>query len=213
MKEAAGELEELRAWTGTHGLQLADEQCNKLANYLELLRLWSERMALVGARERPLLVRKHLADSLYVASRCGEVGRAADLGSGGGLPGIPVAIARPGLQIDLVESRGKKASFLAQASQALPNAHPLARRIESLDRGIYDLVMARALAPLDRLLPLARPLLRPGGALFAMKSAAFEDELAAASASSAGFALAETHTYELPSGEPRALLVFETIGG
>lgn len=209
MSAARSDLDRLRAWCGEHRLKLSERQLADLDNYRILLEKWSGRTALVGAADVPLLGRKHLPDCLFAASRCPPRGRAADLGSGAGLPGIPVAIAHPELHVDLVESKAKKVSFLAQATAAIPNAHPLHRRIEDLHGLGYDVALARALAPLDRLLALARPVLRRGGRLLAMKGPSLEAEIARAKPSREGFQLQAAVDYELLDGEQRTLAVLE----
>lgn len=189
-------------------VEVGEPQLERLANYLKLLNLWAKKLALVSAGEMPLLVRKHLADCLYAASRCPLRGRAADLGSGAGLPGIPIAILRPELTVDLIESRAKKISFLTEASHGLANARPLNRRIEELAGEDYSLAIARALAPLPRLLPLARPLLKSGGALIAMKSERYEKELDEADPAGNRFDIESVDAYRLPTEEQRVLLKF-----
>jgi 16S rRNA (guanine527-N7)-methyltransferase len=206
--DAPAQLLELAVWAGQHGLTIAEKERDQLANYLKLLEIWSTKLALIAVGDEPLVVRKHLADCLYAASACPTTGRAADLGSGAGLPGIPVAIARPDLHVDLVESRSKKVSFLMQATQDLANARPLGRRAETLEPASYDIVLARALAPLDRLLPVSARLLRPGGVVLAMKSPSFERELTRIDPKCVGLVLADILPYDLPSGESRVLLRF-----
>jgi len=207
VSSSGGDLHDLRTWCREHGLEIAPEQLLKLANYVELLNLWASRVSLLGVSEVPRLGDKHLPDCLFAAAHCPQSGRAADLGSGAGLPGIPLAVVRPELHVDLVESRAKKISFLTEAARDLPNARPLQARIETLP-GTYDVAIARALAPLARLLPLARPTLQPGGQFLAMKSGSFARELADIEPESAGFSLTDTVDYQLPSGEQRALLKF-----
>jgi 16S rRNA (guanine527-N7)-methyltransferase len=202
------ELAELRPWLRENAVEVAEPELEKVANYLKLLTIWAKKLALVSAGEIPLLVRKHLADCLYAASRCPLRGRAADLGSGAGLPGIPVAILRPELAVDLIESRAKKISFLTQATHGIANARPLNRRVEDLAGGDYSLAIARALAPLQRLLPLARPLLTSGGTLIAMKSERYPEELDGIDLGSSGFRIEEVEAYRLPTKEQRILLTF-----
>ncbi len=211
MSQATDEIEGLSPWAAKNGVELTTDQVHKLSKYLEILRLWNNKLSLIGAADVPLLARKHVADCLAVAAHCPPGGRIADLGSGGGMPGIPIAIVRPGLRVDLVESRAKKISFLTQASQDLPNATPVNRRIATLAGEDYDLVVARALAPLERLVPLARPVLKTGGWLLAMKSSAFLDELRAREAAFGGFSLEKTSKYELLTGEIRILLHFRAL--
>jgi 16S rRNA (guanine527-N7)-methyltransferase len=108
--------------------------------------------------------------------------RVLDLGSGGGLPGIVIAIVRPDLEVHLLDSTRKKAAFLAETARALRlpvRVHT--GRAETLDaRGEYDVVTARAVAPLERLIGWAVPLLAPGGMLYAIKGAQWVSELEAA---------------------------------
>ncbi len=204
----AGELAALRRWAADVGLEISDHQADQISNYLELMEFWSRRIALVSASDMPVLATKHLADSLYAASQCPCEGRLADLGSGAGLPGVPIAIVRPRLQVDLIESRAKKISFLAQATQGLSNTRPVNRRIESLGDSDYDFAIARALAPADRLLQMARPILREGGTLLAMKASTYAQELGTADPEGSGFSLEDLHEYTLPHGEERVILRF-----
>lgn len=205
------EWHELRSWSRQQGIDLPESAVEQLADYLELLKIWATRGALVGASEMPVIVRKHFADCLFAASLCPANGRAVDLGSGAGLPGLPIAIVRPGLSVDLVESRAKKVSFLTAAARTIGNAQVRSTRIEDLAPADYAVALARALAPLDRLLPLARGVLPVGGALLAMKSASFEDELAKVDLPAAHMELAATSRYRLPTGEDRVILRFRAL--
>lgn len=112
--------------------------------------------------------------------------RLVDVGSGGGLPGLVVAIMRPDLEVTLVESTQKKARFLTETAAALGiGVEVLAERAEAVGArspGGFDLATARAVAPLERLLPLTLPLLRPGGLLYAVKGRRWREELEAARA-------------------------------
>jgi 16S rRNA (guanine527-N7)-methyltransferase len=106
----------------------------------------------------------------------------ADLGTGAGLPGIPLAVATPGLRVTLVESNGKKARFMREALRVLGlgNAEVAESRIEALDRpGQFAAITARALATLPQILALGGHLIAPDGVLLAMKGARPDDEIAA----------------------------------
>src|SRR5690606_16203753 len=127
-----------------------------------------------------------LLDSLAmhdsVAGIAARGGSLADLGTGPGLPGIPLAIAYPGLQVALVESNGKKARFMREAVRtlALGNARVVESRIEAFDApGAFDAITARALATLPLILELGGHLLKPGGLLLAMKGVVPDAEIAA----------------------------------
>ncbi len=200
------EVGQILSWARLEGAEDSPRNRAKLHNFLELLSIWSARVALVGRAELPLLTRKHLADSLYAAGRVAQRGRLADFGSGGGLPGIPIAIVRPELQVDLIESQEKKISFLKQASATVANATPRQMRIEDVEPRTYDLAITRALAPLDRLLPLLQPAMKDSGTLWAMKSATWTEELAGGGPENYGFKLEDAHSYVLPTGEERTLL-------
>lgn len=123
---------------------------------------------------------KHYADSLAllkILDRLGESGRAIDIGTGAGFPGIPLALARPQWHWTLVESIKKKSAFLQQSILALqmPNATCSTERSEDLARTLpfrdgYDLATGRAVAPLGALAELLLPFVRPGGVAVAMKS-------------------------------------------
>ena len=157
-----------------------------LLDYLGLLVRWNGTYNLTAIRDPREMVVKHLLDSLsmhaHVAAIAARGGRLADLGTGAGLPGIPLAIVYPGLQVTLVESAGKKVRFMREAIRtlALPNAHAVEARIEAVDEaGAFDAITARALATLPLLVELGGPLLAPHGVLLAMKGIDPIDEIAA----------------------------------
>lgn len=116
-------------------------------------------------------------DSLVLLDHLGDAARVVDVGSGGGLPGLPLKIARPGLKMTLVESDQAKAAFLVRACAALglPDVEVVARRAEDVGRDpshreSYDVAVARALAPMRVLVELCLPLVRVGGRLLAQKT-------------------------------------------
>ena len=130
---------------------------------------WQRRMNLVASSTEPTLWTRHVADSLQLLALAPDARIWADLGSGGGFPGVVIACALadiPGAQVHLVESSGKKAAFLHEAVRAtgVP-ATVHARRIEDFVKNApvpIDVVTARAVAPLPKLLALAYPLLKTG---------------------------------------------------
>lgn len=148
------------------GLSVDARESRALADYLNLLEQWNRVHNLTGIRERGELIERHLVESLALEPLIlpGEV---ADIGSGGGLPGMVLAIRRPDLWFTLIESRRKRASFLRQvtANLGLANVRVVRGRAESLDLPPFATVLARAVAPPARLLSLAVPLLAPGGRL------------------------------------------------
>ena len=153
-----------------------------LLAYLALLDRWNRTYNLTAIRDPRDMVAKHLLDSLAMQPFVRDVGTLADLGAGAGLPGIPLAIACPQLQVTLVESNGKKARFLREAVRTLGlgGARVAESRIEAVaEAGAYDAITARALATLPLLLALGGHLLKPGGRLLAMKGAVPDEEIAA----------------------------------
>jgi len=164
------------------GLPLPDDTRRALLAYLALLARWNRTYNLSAIREpRDMLVR-HIFDSLAVLPHV--VGhRLADIGTGAGLPGIPVALARPDLRILLVDSNGKKTRFLREAVRALPLAdrcEVVQARAEALvDPQGFDTVTSRAFATLADFVGATRGLLAPGGRWLAMKGRRPDDELAA----------------------------------
>ena len=153
-----------------------------LLDYLALLARWNRTYNLTAIRDPREMVAKHLLDSLAMHAHMRDIGTLADLGSGAGLPGIPLAIAVPALEVTLVESNGKKARFLREAVRTLRlrNARVAEVRAEALDEpGMFDAITARALATLAELLAVGAHLLAPGGRLLAMKAAHPHDEIAA----------------------------------
>jgi 16S rRNA (guanine527-N7)-methyltransferase len=160
--------------------------------YVRLLVAWTAAINLTSIRDPAEVARRHIVDSLTAVAplRQRGIGRFVDLGSGGGLPGIPLAAALPADRVLLVESIRKKAGFLDVAVQALGLASRVvvvADRAEALardprDRERWPAVTARAVAALPELVELAFPLLLPGGVLVAWKRGSFESEVEAAAA-------------------------------
>ena len=167
---------------GLAALALPGELAPPLLAYLDLLARWNRAYNLTAVRDPREMVSRHLLDSLAMAPFLDGVATLADLGTGPGLPGIPLAIARPGLHVALVEANGKKARFLREAVRTLglANAEVAESRIEALDRpGAFDAITARALATLPQILAFGGHLLGPGGRLLAMKGARPDEEIAA----------------------------------
>ncbi|HEX2027181.1 MAG TPA: 16S rRNA (guanine(527)-N(7))-methyltransferase RsmG [Nitriliruptorales bacterium] len=135
-----------------------------------------------GLRE---LESRHLPESLALARRLPEgPATMVDIGSGGGLPGLVIALSRPDLAVTLVEATGKKARFLRDSARALGvTVDVVAGRVEDSSHGLqgrFDLATARAVAPLHQLVPWVMPVLRPGGLLYAVKGNRWAEELAQA---------------------------------
>lgn len=149
------------------GVPLSGEAIASLGRYEELLRAVALPRGFVSRSDSGRLGERHVADSLRVVPHLGAGdGALVDLGAGAGLPGIPVAIARPDVGVLLVERVPRKAAFceLVVEELRLANVRVAAVSLERVDE-TFDVAIARALAPAGRAWSLARPLLRPGGRL------------------------------------------------
>jgi len=139
---------------------------------------------LIGPREVPRIWPRHLLNCAVLEEHLPAASRVCDLGSGAGLPGVVLALLRPDCAIVLLEPLLRRATFLEEvvADLELPGVTVVRARAEDYARQApgHDVVVARAVAPLDRLIGWAMPLLRPGGVLLAQKGAGAADELAAA---------------------------------
>jgi 16S rRNA (guanine527-N7)-methyltransferase len=151
------------------GLTLSPVQLDLFDRYLTLLHEWRPRVRLTGAADAERAA-SLVAGALCVLPVVPQSGRLADLGSGGGVMGVPIAVLRPGLRVVLVEATRRKAAFLGVAARelGLSNVEVVAARAEDLGRdpahrADYDAVTARALAPARVLVEYALPLLRAGG--------------------------------------------------
>jgi 16S rRNA (guanine527-N7)-methyltransferase len=175
-----------------------------------------------AVRDPSEIERRHIGESLALlralesAGRLPSGARVIDVGSGGGLPGIPFAIARPDLSLTLLEATGKKAGFLDLAIQHLDLRHVrvLAFRAEAAahhpdQRESYDVATARAVAPLTTLVELTLPFVRVGGALAALKGSRAEEEIAAAAGAvqRCGGGLVEVHHLTAEHSRLRLLIV------
>ena len=178
-----------------------------LLAYLALLARWNATYNLTAIRDPRDMVAKHLLDSLAMQPFVRGLRTLADLGTGPGLPGIPLAIATPALQVTLVESNGKKARFLREAVRQLKlaNVQVAESRIEAFrPEATFDAITARALATLPLILELGGHLPGPNGRLLAMKGVLPEDEIAALPA---GWHLQAVHPLTVPGlGAERHLL-------
>ena len=175
---------DLRSIFAALGLVPVDEQMRGLLAYLDLLERWNATYNLTAVRDREAMLVQHLADCLAVVSplsrRLGS-GRLLDVGSGGGLPGVVLAIMLPSVQVCCVDAVGKKVAFVQQvaATLALPNLRGLHARVETLKEAAFELITSRAFASLEDFTRMTRPLLAHGGAWLAMKGKRPDAEIAA----------------------------------
>lgn len=152
----------------------------KLLAYLALLDKWNRVYNLTAVRDPERMVSHHLLDSL-AAVPLFQAESVLDVGSGGGLPGIPLAIARPELQVTVIDSIAKKTAFLLQAKSelGLVNLNVVTRRVEDFHPPAgFDVITSRAFSDLKEFVTLTRHLLRPGGRWLAMKGLIPHEEIA-----------------------------------
>ena len=152
------------------GVRLSATAAATLLRYLDLLVKWNRRFSLTAVTGREEMRVRHLLDSLSVVPFVAGT-RILDVGTGPGLPGIPLAVARPRSQVSLLESRERKVQFLIHAVGALhlSNAQVRHARLENLEPDEpFDTLVARAFAPLPRFLQRCSHLCRPGTRLVAM---------------------------------------------
>jgi 16S rRNA (guanine527-N7)-methyltransferase len=167
------------------GLAPTAGQSEQLAAFLDLLRRWNATYNLTAVREPEAMLTQHLADCLAIVgplvARCPRA-RVLDVGSGGGLPGVVLAVMAPELDVTCVDAVGKKAAFVRQAagSLRLPNLHAVHARVETMKQPPFGLITSRAFASLADFTRLTRHLLLPDGGLWlAMKGRKPDDEMAA----------------------------------
>ena len=219
--DALGLMEEqAAAW----GLRLGHDRRGRLREYARHLALY-DRANVIGTRDLDRILLDHVLDSLscFLHEPLFRARRLADVGSGGGLPGIPIKIIRPDLATTLVESTGKKARFLQHAVDglALKGVEVANMRVEDLGRtrahrGAYDVVTCRAVARLSVVAEYCVPLLESGGCAIAMKARLEPEELTegdGAVASLGAKVAATTRVPTLPEvGEKeRHLVILEKI--
>ena len=151
--------------------------------YAELLREYGVERGLIGPREVDRLWERHLLNSAVIAERVPGGATVMDVGSGAGLPGIPLALARPDLEITLMEPMARRVEWLEEVVDDLSLGVTVMRgraeeRAIRRQVGLVDVVTARAVAPLARLAGWCLPMLREGGMMLALKGASARDEVA-----------------------------------
>lgn len=167
------------------GVKVTPAQAEQFQRYLELLLEWNEKINLTAITDPAEVVEKHFVDSLTLLSHCKikQGAKVIDVGTGAGFPGIPLKILRPDLQLTLLDSLNKRLNFLGEVCSALGiEAERVHRRAEEagLDhkmRESYDVVTARAVAPLNVLCEYCLPLVKMKGYFLAMKGPGAKEEL------------------------------------
>lgn len=172
--------EQLAVGVAALGLTLPDGAEVRLLAYLALLDKWNRVYNLTAVRDAERMVSHHLLDSLAAAPLF-QGAAVLDVGSGGGLPGIPLAIARPELQVTLIDSIAKKTAFLLQAKAelGLVNLNVVTGRVEDFrPDSTFDVITSRAFSDLKEFVTLTRHLLKPAGRWLAMKGLMPHEEIA-----------------------------------
>ncbi len=179
----SGALTVLQAGAAELGLPLAPAQFEQLLAYLALIQKWNQVYNLTAVRDPQEMLTHHLLDSLtaiapLVRHTQGQPAKVLDVGSGGGLPGIVLAICRPELDVSCVDTVGKKAAFIQQvaATLKLPNLRGVHARVETLT-GPFDVICCRAFAALPDFVNWSRGALAEQGVWMAMKGKHPQDEI------------------------------------
>lgn len=166
-------------------LRTSDGQIAALQNYLDLLERWNATYNLTAVRDRAGMLTQHLADCLAIIpslrGRMTTPGRLLDVGSGGGLPGVVIAVLLPSCDVTCIDAVAKKMAFVRQVAGtlALPNLHAQHGRVEALRSTPFDVITSRAFASLGDFVGLTRAALAPGGVWMAMKGRVPDAEIAA----------------------------------
>jgi len=200
------------------GAPLSEPQVRDFEVYLAELKKWNKKINLTSLREDLDIIIKHFIDSLTPLPLLCLGSFVLDLGSGGGLPGIPMKIARPDIRLLLLDATGKKVSFLNHMIRLLKfkNTRALQQRAESqmfqdVMAGHLDAVVARAFGATDKTLEAGRPYLKTGGKLILMKGPRWEEEKGAEKRIT-GLKQIDVIHLQLPHlGDKRTLLVYEKL--
>jgi 16S rRNA (guanine527-N7)-methyltransferase len=192
------------------GLALSPAQQQQLLDYLDLLGKWNKVYNLTAVREPAQMLTQHLLDCLAVVpslkARLPALQTVLDVGAGGGLPAVVLAVACPQWQVSAVDTVAKKAAFIQTAAHSLglPNLRGIHARVEDLTEG-YDLVCSRAFASLTDFTSWSAAALKPGGVWMAMKGRVPDEEIAALPA---GVRVDEVQLLQVPGLEAQRCVVW-----
>ena len=193
------------------GFEFGERETGLFDQYLSLLDKWASKINLTAINGERNRVTRLILDSLNVAPLIDDGMRVIDVGSGAGLPGIPVKIARPGVELVLCESRQKRSDFLKEVARklGLPGVSVFDARAEQWDGQEFDAALVRGVGAIDEIVKICSPLVRPGGSLVAMKGPAAEEELRdlMEPAGKLGFSIREIRPYDLPGHDASFNLV------
>lgn len=211
----------LTSMAKSYGVKLSGEQADKFQRYMELLVEWNEKLNLTAITEPAEIVEKHFLDCLTVLGSCKlkEGAKVVDVGTGAGFPGLVLKIARPDIQLTLLDGANKRLNFLGEVCRELDvQAARVHKRAEEagLDKAMresFDVATARAVAALNVLSEYCFPLVKMKGYFIAMKGPGARDELAASRHALyiLGGDKVEVQTVTLPSAGERNLVVVQKL--
>jgi 16S rRNA (guanine527-N7)-methyltransferase len=202
---------------GAEQITLTDRQCEQFSTFSDFLVEYNKKVNLTAITEPREIIIKHFLDSVLPIIYVDEVKNIADIGSGAGFPGVPMAIYRPNTKVVLIEANGKKVTFLNELIRKLDlkNVSVIVGRAEDLSRGelreSFEIVTARAFAPFAQLVEYTMPFLELAGSLLVMKGGSEIYEDSAAAVEALGGDLEAMLEYELPGGDERRLFVIEKL--
>lgn len=179
MTEKNPERVKLESGIARLGLEVSTKAIDDMVSYMDLLKEWSGTYNLIAPRERDFLLARHVLDSLSIAKWL-QAGALLDVGTGAGLPGLPLAIVKPEMTVTLLDSAGKKIRFIRHVGRALKiaNIEPLHQRVEGLGEGrSFANITSRAFATLKAFAEAARPCANDTTRLLAMKGTHPQKEL------------------------------------
>jgi 16S rRNA (guanine527-N7)-methyltransferase len=203
----------LKEETKKEGIFLKNEQIEMFEKYLFLIEEWNKKINITSIKNREEVSIKHFIDSLLVLKHVSLSGVIADIGTGGGFPGIPLKIVKPSLEIFLIEPIRKRANFLRTviSNLSLKKITVFNGRAENfIEKEKMDFTISRALSSIKTFCDLSLPLLKPKGYLIAMKGKETEKEISEVKILEKKLKLIKNSCFELPQKSGlRSIIVFQ----
>ncbi|WP_173198098.1 16S rRNA (guanine(527)-N(7))-methyltransferase RsmG [Geobacter sp. SVR] len=207
----------LRQGSRDSGVELSEAMVASFELFATELKTWNRKINLTAITRDEDIAVKHFMDSLYPAQLLDGAERLLDIGSGAGMPAIPLKIVLPGLRVVSVDAVGKKIHFQRHMARLLQfkQFEALHARVETLHAtrpGAFDVIISRAFSSLTTFVSLAGPLLADNGRMVAMKGAAAAEELSSEGdrLQQLGYQISAEHNYELPFGSGKRCLIVIT---